>query len=101
MSDTNEPRDWLVFAARYSRGREGDAGAVWWRPEAAGYTRDLSEAGRFTEADARTYADRTDGEHVAVPLAVAERAARRTVDLERLATAMPSLLDTLRRRPDR
>lgn len=97
MTAESAPRDWLVLAVRYSRGAEGDAGAVWWRPEAKGYTRDLDEAGRFTEAEAKrherlvlergtlAYFTGAIFDHKAVPLEVARRFTQTVVHTEKLA----------------
>jgi hypothetical protein len=43
---------WLVLSLKWSQGSEY---LVWYRPEAKGYTIDLKQAGKYTEADARSH----------------------------------------------
>jgi hypothetical protein len=57
--------------------------ALWWRPEGAGYTCNLDDAGRYTLAEAESHRE-TD---VPVRCDVAERIAVRHVDTDALRTA--------------
>jgi hypothetical protein len=59
--------EWLVYDAK---------GHLWWKADGKGYTRRLSEAGRFSESDAIRHqmsSDMTSDRHdVAIPLAAVE-----------------------------
>lgn len=62
--------------------------AVWWRPKSAGYTRDVDQAGEYTEEEARARVDGCHGEDRMVPVEVARGIAVRHVLAERLDAAM-------------
>jgi hypothetical protein len=84
--------EWLILCHEHGDG----AVCLWWRPNGAGYTTRLDEAGRYTEAEARSIeaGRQTD---VAVRLAEAEAAAQRVVPL----SALPGAKSAWRRRHDR
>ena len=47
----NERRDWLVLSLKWS----GGDFLVWYRSAVAGYTTDLMQAGRYSEAEAKSH----------------------------------------------
>lgn len=55
--------------------------ALWWRPNRAGYTTNLDDAGQYTEADTKGLRP-TD---IAVPVDIATRLAHRSVWADQLA----------------
>lgn len=59
--------------------------ALWWRPNGAGYTTQLEEAGLYEEADAKNGRRETD---IAVPEEIAKKCAVTHVRMERLRDAM-------------
>lgn len=61
MADDDGVR-WLVLSLIWTRGSES---LVWYNPGAAGYVIDINLAGRFTEAEARSY--EVGGQAIAVP----------------------------------
>lgn len=65
-----------------SRSVSGNS-AVWWRPDGAGYTCDLGDAGLYE--DSWMPPRKTD---IMVPQELAERLAARHVNLDRLRTAL-------------
>jgi hypothetical protein len=64
--------DWLVLSLKWSRSRDH---LVWYGPAAQGYTTNLDDAGRFTEAEARGH--ESGDTEIAVPLSAALACARR------------------------
>lgn len=48
MPESSEP----LFYIRHSSGYNGDC-VIWWRPNSAGYTFRLDEAGKYPESQAR------------------------------------------------
>jgi hypothetical protein len=87
VAETPEHRGWLILCC--DEPGHGGVG-LWWKPNAAGYTRDLDKAGRWTEADARRLAG--DGD-MAVSLDHAEGNYHRVVDLD----LIPGAWDAIRR----
>lgn len=41
---------WLLYSVSHSK-----EFALWWKPDARGYTTNLEDAGRYTEADAKRH----------------------------------------------
>ncbi|UEM08025.1 hypothetical protein JL101_035840 (plasmid) [Skermanella rosea] len=54
--------------------------ALWWRPEAAGYTTHLNEAGKFDGAYAEEIRTNSCGDAIPVPCELAERLSHTAVD---------------------
>jgi hypothetical protein len=52
----------LILAAKYAKDH-----LLFWRPKACGYTIGLNQAGRFTEAEAKSKVTGERGAHVALP----------------------------------
>ena len=69
---------WLIYSARRS-----DSGiAMFWRPNSAGYTPDINEAGRYSEDFAKRMQTLSHGEDAAVPESlIGQLHVRRVVDL--------------------
>lgn len=65
---------------------------VWWKPERCGYTSFLSDAGRYTEREAKAQGRRRSTD-VAVPFALAEELSRPVVDACLLRRRMEKLSD--------
>ena len=64
----------------------GDS-VVWWRPNRAGYTVNLDEAGEYEESEARSI-ERNRGTDKPIPVEVARCVASSHVIADRLAKAM-------------
>lgn len=60
------------YIASYHHGLIAHAYIQWWRPERAGYTPDLLQAGIYTKAEALQL-DRGQGDAVAIPIGMIER----------------------------
>lgn len=68
---------YLIFSKKHTRGI-----AMWWRPNAAGYTDNLDAAGRYSKEEAESYCAGSHGEDVPIPERVAyDLPARRVIDL--------------------
>ena len=68
---------WLIMDTRQIVGNC----ALFWGPDGAGYTCELADAGRYTEAEAKSQAAERSTD-VAVPLEVAERHSRTHVRVD-------------------
>ena len=69
--------NYLIFSKKHTRGI-----AMWWRPNAAGYTDNLDAAGRYSKEDAESYGAASHGEDVPISEHAAyELPARRVIDL--------------------
>ena len=79
-----DPGAWLILD---SRSREY---ALWWGPNRSGYTVRLDEAGRYTEAEARSQ-EQSRSTDKAVPLAMAERHALSVVSLFKMESEMATV----------
>ncbi len=80
--------EFLILSRKWTR--PGEPTITWWRPKSAGYTGLLDDAGRYTKEEAHAICVNSHGEHVAVPVGVAERFAKKVVlthCLDRLAEA--------------
>jgi hypothetical protein len=61
------PRLFLILSVhRTDEGQTLPPLCVWWRANASGYTTNLAEAGRYTQAEIERHAD--PPHHVAIPL---------------------------------
>lgn len=75
IADAPQPDGFYLFSAAHSR---GDI-LLWWRPDARGYTVRLDDAGIYTAERAKVHCEPSDGDTVAVPVAVAVRESARVV----------------------
>lgn len=55
-------KTYLILCRKQTHGT-----AIWWRPKAAGYTNDVKEAGRYTQAEAIHWEHIHQGAALAVP----------------------------------
>lgn len=68
---------YLIFSKRHTQGI-----AMWWRANAAGYTNNLDEAGRYTKEEAESYCAASHGDDVPVrEVGAYSLAQRRIVDM--------------------
>lgn len=69
---------YLIFSKKHSKGI-----AMWWGHNAAGYTNNLDEAGRYSKDEAEQYCAHSHGDDVPMEELVAygKLAARRIVDM--------------------
>lgn len=58
------PEAWLIWSRKHSP----SGNMLWWRPDGAGYTMHIPDAGRFTKQEALEIAARSSGLDVALPL---------------------------------
>lgn len=80
------PKDHVVW---YLDSYNGDC-VIFWGPDECGYVTDLEKAGRYTKEHAERIEKRR-GKEKAVPLAVAEAAARRHVTSDALRRELAKL----------
>jgi len=74
-----EGKEYLIMSKKWTK---GDGIVAWWRPNGAGYTNDLQQAGRYDEAEAKSISETSHGDNVAVPMEmVLVLYSRHTVDL--------------------
>ena len=77
MDGQEDQMRYLIFSRKHTTGI-----AMWWRPNAAGYTNNLDDAGRYSKEDAESHCSGMHGD--AMPVAELEAyrlSARRIVDL--------------------
>ncbi|GIK44750.1 MAG: hypothetical protein K8L99_32835 [Anaerolineae bacterium] len=69
---------YLIFSKRHTNGV-----AMWWRPNASGYTNDVNEAGRYSKIEVESYCAGTQGDNIPVDelLVYRDLKVRRIVDM--------------------
>jgi hypothetical protein len=63
-----DARTHYVLSVKWTRGPV----VTWWGPDRCGYVQRLTDAGRYTEAEAREIERSTHGDSVALPIAVVD-----------------------------
>ena len=73
-------KEYFIMSKKWTK---GDGIVAWWRPNGAGYTDDLNQAGIYDETEAMKISGSSHGDNVAVSMEMAQTLyTKKIVDLE-------------------
>ncbi len=83
-SETKDSTTASYLVASFKHSPWGNS-VVWWGPDSRGYTSHIDQAGRYSEADARSIESSSHRSSIAVPESEAVVVAHRSVDFNKAA----------------